>query len=31
MLQLEVSDNGVGKSGITDNTRLSGQLLALLT
>ena len=31
MLQLEVSDNGVGKSGITHGTGFGGQLVALLT
>ena len=31
MLQLEVSDNGVGKSGIIHGTGFGGQLVALLT
>ncbi len=31
VLQLEVSDNGVGKSGITHGTGFGGQLVALLT
>ena len=31
MLQLEVSDNGVGKSGVTHGTGFGGQLVALLT
>lgn len=31
MLQLEVSDNGVGKSGITHGTGFGGQLVSLLT
>lgn len=31
VLQLEVSDNGVGKSGITHGTGFGGQLVSLLT
>ncbi len=31
VLQLEVSDNGVGKSGITKGTGFGGQLISLLT
>ena len=31
MLHLEVSDNGVGKSGITQGTGFGGQLVSLLT
>ena len=31
VLQLEVSDNGVGKSGLTHGTGFGGQLLSLLT
>ncbi|HEX4956866.1 MAG TPA: tetratricopeptide repeat protein [Lacibacter sp.] len=31
ILQLEVSDNGVGKSGITHGTGFGGQLVSLLT
>ncbi len=31
LLQLEVSDNGVGKSGITHGTGFGGQLVSLLT
>lgn len=31
VLQLEVSDNGVGKSGITKGTGFGGQLVSLLT
>lgn len=31
MMQLQVSDNGVGKSGITKGTGFGGQLISLLT
>ena len=31
MLQLQVSDNGVGKSGLTQGTGFGGQLISLLT
>ncbi|MDX2046324.1 MAG: tetratricopeptide repeat protein [Chitinophagaceae bacterium] len=31
VLQLEVSDNGIGKSGITQGTGFGGQLVSLLT
>jgi two-component system, sensor histidine kinase PdtaS len=31
ILQLQVSDNGVGKSGVTQGTGFGGQLVALLT
>lgn len=31
ILQLEVSDNGVGKSGVTQGTGFGGQLVSLLT
>jgi two-component sensor histidine kinase len=31
LLQLEVSDNGIGKSGITHGTGFGGQLVSLLT
>ena len=31
VLQLEVSDNGIGKSGVTHGTGFGGQLVALLT
>ena len=31
VLQLQVSDNGVGKSGVTKGTGFGGQLVALLT
>ncbi|MEO7043817.1 MAG: sensor histidine kinase, partial [Ferruginibacter sp.] len=31
ILHLEVSDNGVGKSGITHGTGFGGQLISLLT
>jgi two-component sensor histidine kinase len=31
VLQLEVSDNGIGKTGITHGTGFGGQLISLLT
>ncbi len=31
ILHLEVSDNGVGKSGVTHGTGFGGQLISLLT
>jgi two-component sensor histidine kinase len=30
-LRLEVSDNGIGKSGVTRGTGFGGQLISLLT
>jgi two-component sensor histidine kinase len=31
ILHLEVSDNGIGKSGVTQGTGFGGQLISLLT